>query len=295
MFEKPLVIIDFETSGMSPDQGGRAIEVAALRIEGNQITDRFVSLMNSGVEISPFITNLTGINQQMVNRAPMIDRVMPELLSFIGEDYLVAHNASFDEKFLLAEAARVAQPAKHQHTICTVKLARRVLPGFASYSLGALSQQLRIPFSGNAHRAEADAEVTAKLLLYLAQYLSDQYQFTSVDPELLRSINQLAATKVNSYLRKMSKQNVENGDAQARLDPMPQYFQHYKGGIYEVIAEATHEADLTPVIVYKAPDGSWWTRNKSVFFENVDINGVKQPRFAPLHPALAQQMSNRRK
>ncbi|MCX7220395.1 MAG: exonuclease domain-containing protein, partial [Burkholderiales bacterium] len=70
MFEKPIVMIDFETSGMSPDQGDRVTEVAALRIVGGAVVDRYVSLINCNVRISSFITQLTGITQAMVNRAP---------------------------------------------------------------------------------------------------------------------------------------------------------------------------------------------------------------------------------
>jgi len=93
-------MIDFETSGMSPEQGGRVTEVAALRIVGGEIVDRFVSLINCNVRIPYYITELTGITQSMVDRAPPVFEVMPALLDFIGTDTLAAHNASFDEKFL---------------------------------------------------------------------------------------------------------------------------------------------------------------------------------------------------
>ena len=126
MFASPLVVLDFETSGMSPDHGCRVTEVAAIRIEGGQITQRFVSLVNAGVAIPSFITQLTGITQAMVDQAPPADEVFPELLEFIGNDYLVAHNASFDEKFLFAEAENIRQTPRHRGTICSVKLARRL-------------------------------------------------------------------------------------------------------------------------------------------------------------------------
>ena len=59
-------------------------------------------------------------------------------------------------------------------------------------------------------------------------------------------------------------------------------YRHYKGGLYELVCEATLEADLTPMIVYRAADGSIWARPKSVFFELVDVDGVMTPRFAPV-------------
>lgn len=196
-------MLDFETSGMSPEAGERVTEVAALRIVGGEVVARYVSLINCGVWISPFITQLTGITQAMVDRAPRSEKVIPELLEFIGNDFLAAHNASFDEKFLLAEARRLQLPAQHAGLLCSVKLARRVFPGHASYSLGQIAAALGIRFRGNAHRAEADAEVAAHLLLRIGQQLMQAYQFTQVGPELLLAINRLTAAKVGPYLEKM--------------------------------------------------------------------------------------------
>ncbi|MBR7798429.1 3'-5' exonuclease [Undibacterium fentianense] len=201
MLAEPIVMIDFETTGMSPVHGDRVTEVAAIRIVGNEIVERYVSLINCDVEVSPFITQLTGITQAMVDRAPPIAKVMPELLRFIGRDCLAAHNASFDEKFLYAESARLGLHLAHRGTVCTVKLARRILPGLSSYALGALATRLGIGFKGRAHRAEADAEVAANLLMHLSQHLSRHYQFGQVDPMLLVKLNQLSAAKVAAYLQ----------------------------------------------------------------------------------------------
>lgn len=292
MFEKPIVMIDFETSGMSPDQGDRVTEVAALRIVGGAVVDRFVSLINCNVRISSFITQLTGITQAMVNRAPSSTEVMPELLRFIGTDTLAAHNASFDEKFLQAESARLGLRSQHDGLICSVKLARRVYPGLSSYSLGPLAASLGIRFKGNAHRAEADAEVASALLLHVGAHLGERYGMRSVDPLLLQQINKLNAAKVPAYLDKLV--------ALPPVRPVPpaksakpvkvvkqeaatvQRFRHYKGGIYELVCEATQESDLTPVIVYRSHNGSIWTRPKQVFFDMVEVNGVMLQRFTPL-------------
>jgi DNA polymerase-3 subunit epsilon len=292
MFAKPLVVIDFETSGMSPDQGGRVIEVAALRLHGDQVTERFVTLINSNVYISPFITELTGITQSMVSRAPLATEVIPQLLAFIGEDSLVAHNASFDEKFLLAEAARFNQTSRHDGAICSVKLARRILPGLSSYALGSLSKSLNIQFTGRAHRAEADAEVTVNLMRHLGQKLREDYNVQQIDPALLQAINKLSAAKVSHFLKKSQKHSPLSAtkleQSATEYGSASQYFQHYKGGIYELIAEAIQESDLTPVIVYKAQNGSWWTRPKEVFFEEIELNGVMVPRFKLIKPLIRQ-------
>src|SRR5439155_79933 len=83
--------------------GDRITEVAALRIDDGRVVERFVSLVNCGVRIPPFIVDYTGITQAMVDNAPPVDEVVPQLIDFIGADTLAAHNASFDDKFLTAE------------------------------------------------------------------------------------------------------------------------------------------------------------------------------------------------
>jgi len=201
---RPIVMIDFETTGLSPDMGDRITEVAALRIAGGRVVERFVSLINCGVRIPSFITGLTGITQAMVDSAPPVEQVLPQLLDFIGGDALAAHNASFDEKFLRAEAARMGMAPGHSATLCSLKLARRVFPQLTSYKLGDLSKQLGIRFAGNAHRAEADAEVAAQVMLHIGDHLGRTYGFEQVDPALLVSVNKLAAAKVHPYLQKLS-------------------------------------------------------------------------------------------
>jgi DNA polymerase-3 subunit epsilon len=202
VFERPIVMLDFETTGLSPAMGDRITEVAALRIEGGRVTGRYVSLVNCGVRIPAFITSLTGITQDMVDGAPPASRVVPELIDFIGEDALSAHNASFDEKFLMAEGERLGRHSSHAHLVCSLKLARRVFPGLPSYKLGQLSRQLGIAFRSRAHRAEADAEAAAEVLLHIGRHLGETYRLGSVEPSLLASLNRLAAAKVPAYLGK---------------------------------------------------------------------------------------------
>ncbi len=202
MFDKPIVMLDFETTGLSPDMGDRITEVAALRIVDGKIAERYVSLVNCGVRIPSFITGLTGISQAMVNAAPRASVVVPELLDFIGSDALSAHNASFDLKFLLAESRMQGLRPAHQGLICSLKLSRRVFPGMASYKLSALASALRIRFNSAAHRAEADAEVSAKLLLHIGDHLEDHYGLRSIDPQWLESVNSQSAAKVPEFLKK---------------------------------------------------------------------------------------------
>lgn len=207
MFDKPIVMLDFETTGLSPAMGDRITEVAALRIVDGQIKERYVSLVNCQVRIPAFITELTGISQAMVERAPCVSTVVPELLDFIGGDALSAHNASFDEKFLKAEAARLDLAPRHEGLVCSLKLSRRVFPGLSSYKLGLLSGQLGIAFRSAAHRAESDAEVAAQVLIHIGRHLGSSYGLGPVAPQLLVSLNKLSAAKVPDFLQKYAVTN----------------------------------------------------------------------------------------
>ncbi len=202
VFDQPIVMLDFETTGLSPAMGDRITEVAALRIVDGRVTERYVSLINCNARIPSFITSLTGITQQMVDDAPPVRRVLPELLEFIGSDTLSAHNASFDEKFLKAEAERLGMSTAHQALVCSLKLSRRIFPGMPSYKLGLLSGQLGIHFRSAAHRAESDAEVGAELLNHIGRHLGQSFGMQQVESQLLVSVNKLSAAKVPAYLEK---------------------------------------------------------------------------------------------
>jgi DNA polymerase-3 subunit epsilon len=202
MFDKPIVMIDFETTGLSPATGDRITEVAALRIADGRIVERFVSLVNCGVRVPAFITQLTGITQHMVDAAPCVSTVVPELLRFIGNDALSAHNASFDEKFLVAESRSLGLRPQHGQLICSLKLSRRVFPGLPSYKLAMLSSALGIRFKGSTHRAEADAEVSAEVLIHIGRHLGKTYGVSRIDAALLDQVTKLSAQKVPDFLTK---------------------------------------------------------------------------------------------
>jgi DNA polymerase-3 subunit epsilon len=203
MLTSSLIVLDFETTGMSPGQGDRVTEVAALRVEKGVIVDEFVSLINCDVEISPFISHLTGITQSMIDRAPKVDEVFPRLLDFIGDRSVLAHNSSFDEKFLKAEAAYLGLKNHHEHMICSVKLTRRLFPKLPSYALGNLAKQFDLKFQGQAHRAKADAQVTVQLLNRCIKQLQNDYGAKQFEAQLLHEINQQTAAKVPAFLKKI--------------------------------------------------------------------------------------------
>jgi DNA polymerase-3 subunit epsilon len=158
-----VAVIDFETTGLSPAMGDRATEIAVVLLEGDRVVDRFQSLMNAGVRISAFIEAYTGISNAMIATAPAAATVMADASRFVGGRPMVAHNASFDRRFWMAELQRVDHPAVEPFA-CTLLLSRRLYPQAPNYRLGSLAAFHALPSSGRAHRAMADAETAAALL-----------------------------------------------------------------------------------------------------------------------------------
>ena len=184
---EPVAVIDFETTGLSPDHGDRATEIAAVLVQDGQVVDRYQSLMNAGVRIPRFISELTGITDAMVRQAPAAADVMRAVADFVGDTPLVAHNAAFDCKFWDAELARIGR-SRPQQFACSMLVARRVLPQAPSHKLGVLVELARLPVTGRYHRALADAEMAASLLVHMEDELRRRYNISHVTHELLREI-----------------------------------------------------------------------------------------------------------
>jgi DNA polymerase III subunit epsilon len=194
------VVIDFETTGLSPARGDRITEVAAVRIDGDRIVDRYESLVNCGVRVPPFITAYTGITQSMVDRAPPVTTVLPDLRKFIGGVSVVAHNASFDQRFFNSECEYMGELSDCASFICSMRVSRRVYPQFQSHALGALAQRLDITYRGAAHRAAADAEVTANVMIQIARELQTRHDRLSIDSRVLRRLMGTPVAKVSAIL-----------------------------------------------------------------------------------------------
>jgi DNA polymerase-3 subunit epsilon len=185
-----VAVIDFETTGLSPDHGDRATEIAAVLLQEGKVVDRFQSLMNAGVRIPSFITELTGITDAMVRQAPPAADVMRDVADFVGDYPLVAHNASFDSRFWDAELKRIHRK-RRQEFACSMLVARRVLPQAPSHKLSVLVEFARLPVTGRYHRALADAEMAASLLIHMEEELRQRYQLRDVPHELLRNIQKV--------------------------------------------------------------------------------------------------------
>jgi len=204
MHDLPVIVLDFETSGLSPHYGDRPIEIGAVRIENNMVTDRFQSLMNPGFRISSFIESYTGITNDMVAAAPPCAEVMEAFAEFIGDQPLVAHNASFDGKFLDAELAGIGRERKSTMA-CSMLAARRVYPDAPNHKLGTLVRYCGIYTDGTFHRALADAEMTGHLWIAMTDAIQDAFGINQVSFDLMRKVSRIAKAKAPAYFEKIAR------------------------------------------------------------------------------------------
>lgn len=196
-----IIVLDFETSGISPDYGDRAIEIGAVKLRGDQIVDRFQSLMNPGLRINSFIETYTGITNKMIQSAPGADEVMHAFAGFIGDTPLAAHNASFDRRFLNAEFDRIGQACKENFG-CSMLAARRIYPDAPNHKLETLVRYKKLRTDGTFHRALADAEMTAHLWVTMTGDLRSCYGFDTVPFALMRDLAKVPKAQASAYLLK---------------------------------------------------------------------------------------------
>lgn len=149
-------VIDTETTGLSPLEH-ELIEIGILKIRNGKIVSRYSQLIHPHQAIDPFITNLTGISNEMVADMPDVDEVKQMVLNFIGEDVLLGHNIHFDIKFLNAGFQMELQ----NDLMDTLQFAKKLYPELAHHRLTDLSNYLHL--SVNEHRALADCMTTYQL------------------------------------------------------------------------------------------------------------------------------------
>jgi DNA polymerase-3 subunit epsilon len=201
----PTIIIDFETTGLSPGMGDRTIEVGAVLMQGYQIVDRFQSLMNPGIKICSFIEEYTGITNKMLSTAPPCKDVIKNLARFIQQHPLVAHNASFDAKFLDAELGRINHKCKNEFA-CSMLAARRMYQNAPNHKLETLVRYKQLKTDGTYHRALADAEMTAHLWLRMIEDIKTDYGVKQVCFQLMRQLGKTPKKKVQEFLELAGKQ-----------------------------------------------------------------------------------------
>lgn len=201
-----IVVLDFETSGLSPDMGERAIEIGAVLIEGGEITDSFQSLMNPGIRISAFIEDYTGISNAMLSKAAPCEEVMKRFNDFIAGHNLVAHNASFDKRFLDAELSRVSCSYPGDFA-CSLLASRRIFQDAPNHKLGTLVQYANLDTvssisSGSFHRALYDSEMTAKLWLAMLEDIGERYGIYDLPFSFIQQLCKMPKKSVHKFIEK---------------------------------------------------------------------------------------------
>ncbi len=153
-------IVDIETTG-NGIKGNRITEISIFKFDGHSVIDEFTSLVNPQCEISHFITALTGIDNHLVRNAPKIEEIADKILEITADTIFVAHSVNFDYNVIKEEFKNIGLDFTRKK-LCTVRLSRKLIPGYNSYSLGKLCSALSIPLT-DRHRARGDAHATVLL------------------------------------------------------------------------------------------------------------------------------------
>ncbi len=184
MQDQLYTVIDVETTG-NGILGNRITEICIVLLRGNKVLDKFTSLVNPEQNIPPFITGLTGIDNDMVRDAPKFHEIAERIIEITTGAIFVAHNVNFDYNVVKGEFKSLGYTFTRKK-LCTVRLSRKLIPGLFSYSLGRLCSSLSIPLV-DRHRAEGDTDATVILFQRILE----------LDPEF---------KMINSFLNARSKE-----------------------------------------------------------------------------------------
>lgn len=171
--DEQFVVVDVETTGGSPRHGHRVTEVAAVRVCGGEIRETYCTLVNPERPIPRMITSLTGITNVMVADQPRFAQVAPRVARALDGCVFVAHNAAFDWRFICHEMSLSTGMTLSGRQLCTVRLARKLLPQLPSRSLDGLALFFGLEIEAR-HRALDDALATARVLTRFIDMLDEQ-------------------------------------------------------------------------------------------------------------------------
>ncbi len=159
-------VVDVETTGGSYDAGHRITEIAIIQVRGGAVVDQFQTLVQPYRRVPPRIERLTGITNGMLQGAPTFQEIAGDVARRLRNRIFVAHNVAFDWGWVQRELKGALGKAPEPERLCTVRLARRLIPGLASAKLDAVASRLGISIP-QRHRAWGDAQATARILIRL--------------------------------------------------------------------------------------------------------------------------------
>lgn len=164
-----IVVFDVETTGLSPTDGDRIVEIAAMKVKDLTVVDQFYSLVNPKRYLPAQAMSVNGITEEMVADAPFAEEVLPRFIDFVGGSCLAGHNVKFDLNFVCFELSLMNRRLKDQTpAVDTLKMARELFPYLSTYKLAYLARALGITVN-TTHRALADVEITVKVMQRLIE------------------------------------------------------------------------------------------------------------------------------
>ena len=173
-FPSEYIVFDVETTGLD-SQFNEIIEIGAIKVKDGKIIDNFNTLVKPEYEIDDFITDLTGITNEMVVHAPSIQEVLPKFLKYVESYILVGHNINFDINFVYDWALVLGLSPLTNNFVDTMRIGRRVLPELEHHRLIDLAEYFDIDTSGN-HRALKDVYITNEVYGNLLQLIIEKYE-----------------------------------------------------------------------------------------------------------------------
>lgn len=215
--ETYFAFLDVETTGLDPNSGDKICEIAVIKTVNGQIADEFVTLLNPGRTIPERAVSIHGITQTMVNRSPFFRDIANDLLDFLNDTVIVAHNARFDLEFLRSELRNLNLYLPENNIIDTLAIARRYYT-FPSNSLGDIARYIGLPID-KQHRALADVTTTKDILEYFIKdlerrgirlkSLKDILKLQGKSVELRTSNELVLPTEIEQALREKSKLEIK--------------------------------------------------------------------------------------
>ncbi|HJQ20989.1 MAG TPA: 3'-5' exonuclease [Gemmatimonadaceae bacterium] len=160
-------VVDVETTGTRVHGGDRIMEVAVVHLQNGEVTTAAEFLVNPQGPVHPWVSRLTGLRWEMLHEAPTFCDIADRVREALDVDVFVAHNVRFDWRFVAMELQRASGRGLRGPRLCTVKVARKVLPHLRRRNLDALVWHYEVPFDGRRHRAGPDARATARVLDHL--------------------------------------------------------------------------------------------------------------------------------
>ncbi len=178
-------VFDIETTGLSKERD-KITEIGAVKVKNGKIEGSFSTFVNPQMPLSEEITKLTGITDDMLKDAPLIDTALVDFLEFAGDSVLVAHNAGFDTGFIRKAAENLGLHDVENTILDTLELARSLLPELKKHKLNIVAEAVGVDLKGH-HRAVNDAKATAEIFVKFIEMLAEKEVFTMEDINIFSS------------------------------------------------------------------------------------------------------------